>query len=84
MIKEEFSFQHINDYLYNSIDLLIAGFPNNEERSCFFSNIWKEKNKNILLIRLEGNSSVICQMICNKVIACEKNLDLCVGLPRFK
>lgn len=83
MIKEEFSFRHMEDYLSNSINLLIAGFPNNEERSVFFYNLWKEKNKDILLVQLEGSGFVICHQISNKTIVSEKKLDLCVGLPRL-
>lgn len=55
MIKEEYSFSHIEDYLYDNIDLLIAGFSSEEERSVFFSELWKSKNKDILYLALENN-----------------------------
>ena len=83
MIKEEYSFHHIEDYLYDNIDLLIAGVPCNDERSNFFSNLWTSKNKDILFLSLENNKTVIFRLICNNTVKIEQKCDLCVGLPRL-
>lgn len=83
MIKEEYSFQHIENYLYDNIDLLIAGLPNAEERSEFFSELWKSKNKDILFLALEDNKTVEFKLVCNNTIKMDLKCDLCVGLPRL-
>lgn len=83
MIKEEYSFHHIEEYLYNNIDLLIAGLPNAEERSSFFSNLWTSKNKDILFLALEKNETVVFRLIINNAVVLEQECDLCVGLPRL-
>lgn len=83
MIKEEYSFHHIKDYLYDNIDLLIAGFPSAEERSSFFSKLWASKNKDILFLALENNETVIIRLICNNAVRIDQKCDLCVGLPRL-
>lgn len=83
MIKEEYSFSHIEDYLYDNIDLLIAGFSSEEERSVFFSELWKSKNKEILYLALENNEIVAIKWISNNIVRIEQRFDLCVGLPRL-
>ena len=83
MIKEEYSFSHIEDYLYDNIDLLIAGFSSEEERSVFFSELWKSKNKDILYLALENNEIVAIKLISNNIVRIEQRCDLCVGLPRL-
>lgn len=83
MIKEEFSFSHLEDYLYDQIDLLIAGFPDAEERSNFFSDIWNDKSKDILFLRLESNETVVCNFTQNKTVKKKLKLDLCVELPKL-
>lgn len=83
MIKEEYSFPHVEDYLYDHIDLLIAGVPNAEERSAFFSELWKSKNKDILFLSLEDSETVVLKFVRNNTVAIEQKCDLCVGLPRL-
>lgn len=83
MIKEEFSFNHVEDYLYDQIDLLIAGLPNAEERSVFFSDLWNNKGKDILFLHLEGTETVVCKLIRNKKALLDQKTDLCVGLPKL-
>lgn len=83
MIKEEFSFNHIGDYLYDKIDLLIAGIPSLEERSRFFSDLWKLKNKDILFLTLEDNETVVFTLISNQAKKINSKCDLCVGLPKL-
>jgi len=83
MIKEEFSFSHVEKYLLEHIDLLIAGEPKAEERSYFFSNLWNQKNKDILFLNLIGNGIVSYRLIQNKNEKSKQNIDLCLGLPRL-
>ena len=83
MIKEEYAFSHIESYLFENIDLLIAGFPTSEERSCYFSNLWISKNKSVLFLGLEKNGSVTYHLVENGSICKKSNCDLCVGLPRL-
>ena len=68
MIKEEYAFTHIQDYLYNNIDLLIAGTPNQEERSQFFSKEWDLKGKDILYLDLNKNELVKFKLVKNKTV----------------
>ncbi|MBE6700403.1 MAG: hypothetical protein E7582_00730 [Ruminococcaceae bacterium] len=83
MIKEEYSFCHMEDYLYNNIDLLISGQPNSEERSSFFSSLWMSKNKDVLFIDLENNETVIFKYLSNNNMVLNRRCDLCVGLPKL-
>lgn len=83
MIKEEYSFYHIEDYLYDNIDLLIAGFATAEERSCYFSELWTTKNKDVLFLMLDKNQTVVYQFVRNNTVVMKGRCDLCVGLPRI-
>ena len=83
MIKEEFSFAHLKDYLYDQIDLLVAGIPNAEERSHFFSDQWNNKSKDILFLNLEGDDTVSYKFVQNKSVKESNRIDLCVGLPKL-
>lgn len=83
MIKEEFSFSDMKDYLYDEIDLLIAGYPNTEDRSKFFYETWFNKGKDILLIKMDGNERVNCKLIMNHEAGTEFGDDLCVGIPKL-
>lgn len=82
MVKEEYAYSDIEDYLSQSIDLLIAGYPGKEERSCFFSNKWYDDNKDVLLIKRGDNETAFFKLIRNQQIKFEQQLDLCMGLPR--
>ncbi len=83
MIKEEYSFCHIEDYLYDNIDLLIAGFATAEERSGYFSELWTIKNKDVLFLMLDGNETVVYRFVRNNNVVMKGRCDLCVGLPRI-
>ena len=83
MIKEEFDFYDMEDYLYAQIDLLIAGNPCKEERSSFFTHLWEEKKKDVLLLELENKETVSCVFISNGITSSKRIIDLCVGLPRL-
>ncbi|WP_297958907.1 hypothetical protein [uncultured Ruminococcus sp.] len=79
MIKEEYSFHDINDYLFENINLLIVGFPKKEERCTFFSNLWRNKHIEIMYLKLYESEYVHIRTNQNK----ELKVDLCVGLPRI-
>ncbi len=82
MIKEEYAFSDIEDYLYGVIDLLIVGYPTNEERSTFFKEKWSALGRDILLVKREDSERVrCCYMQSNRVIS-EQIVDLCIGMPR--
>ncbi len=82
MIKEEYAFSDIADYLYKEIDLLIVGYPTNEERSVFFKEEWNALGGDVLLVKREDAECVrYCYMRNNRVI-CEQIVDLCIGMPR--
>ena len=83
MIKEEFSFSDMKDYLYDEINLLIAGYPKTEERSRFFYETWSKKGKDILLIKMDDNEKVTYKLIVNKEAGPERCLDLCIGIPKL-
>ncbi|MBQ0015061.1 MAG: hypothetical protein KBS82_07065 [Oscillospiraceae bacterium] len=82
MIKEEYTFSHIESYLLENIDLLITGFPKTEERSYYFSNLWSSKNKNILFVKLEKDNCVTCLLVKDG-LECKTTCELCVGLPKI-
>lgn len=82
MIKEEYAYSDLEDYLTQSVDLLIAGYPGTEERSCFFYNKWYNGNKDVLLIRRTDNESACFKLISNQETVFEDKVDLCIGLPR--
>lgn len=80
MIKEEYNFSDIDDYLYNNIDILIAGFPGCEERSKFFSDLWNKKNKEILYLKVDGSEKVILRYLKKDGTEINDQCDLCVEL----
>ena len=82
MIKEEYAFSDIEDYLYGAIDLLIVGYPTNEERSAFFQEKWNDLGRDILLVKREDAERVRYCYVQNKEIICEDVIDLCIGMPR--
>lgn len=66
MIKEEYSFDRIKDYLLNNIDLLIVGSPTSEERSRFFYDLWKSEKKDILILEKNNDEKINCSYCCNE------------------
>ena len=64
MIREEYNFNDIAEYLYETTDLLVAGNPTCEERSYFFSDVWKAKGKNVLQLKREDNDKLAYQVFC--------------------
>jgi hypothetical protein len=82
MIREEYDFCDIADYLYNNIDILIAGVPRSEERSAYFYTIWNKKQKDILLLSRIDNDTVHFNYIRETVSLRQGTLDLTIGTPQ--
>lgn len=55
MIREEYDYKDIEDYLISSETVLIAGCPTQEERSIFFSDKWKKNNQEIVFLNKPNN-----------------------------
>ncbi len=81
MIQEEYSYEDIEDYLSDNIDLLIVGKPNDDERSNFFFNRWTEKRKAILMLYRIHDGNVYLNYINNMGSTSNKIIDLCYRLP---
>lgn len=62
MINEEYSFDELSEYLFNNIDLLIVGEETQDDRSFYFFNLWKSKNKDILVIKNIDNQKIKCSI----------------------
>ena len=50
MIREEYDYQDLKSFLDSQETVLIAGWPTQEERSFFFSDIWKSQNREVILL----------------------------------
>lgn len=58
MIQEEFNYNDMSEYLKKTNDLLIAGFPGTDERSCYFVDEWTKEAKDILLFKMVSESTI--------------------------
>lgn len=83
MIREEFSFSDMADYLYKNNDLLIVGPESEDERSSFFFNEWNSRGKDVLVLeRVEDEKLHYCYLQ-NKQVSIDSSIDLCMGTPRL-
>lgn len=83
MLREEYAYSDIADYLYAKNDLLIVGPEGEDERSRFFYENWNVRNKMILrLIRINEDTVVYCWYNNGKMLLTER-IDLCLGIPRL-
>lgn len=79
MIREEYEFNDLREYLYEHNDILITGNSGEEERSVFFYNLWISKHKNVVkLIRV--NDKVAVESIIEGTYKRIEDLDLFIGL----
>ncbi|AFM02258.1 hypothetical protein Desde_3995 [Desulfitobacterium dehalogenans ATCC 51507] len=83
MIREEYDFNDIAEYLYDNIDLLIAGVPRAEERSSFFYNLWMERRKDILLLELLDNERIQYNYYTQTDLPRCGTIDLTIGTPKI-
>ncbi|BBB92238.1 MAG TPA: hypothetical protein PKA28_04795 [Methylomusa anaerophila] len=83
MIREEYLFEDIADYLYKSNDLLIAGMPSTEERSSFFKNLWTDRCKSVLLLKRLDDGNMFFQLCCGKDVVQQNTVDLCIATSRL-
>lgn len=77
MIKEEYNYRDVAQFLDGNIHMLIAGFPNKEERSSFFSNKWIKGNRDVLFLQREDNDKLRYLFVQNQNIVSEAVIDLC-------
>lgn len=80
VIREEYLFEDLAEYLYSSNDLLIAGEPSNEERSCFFLKHWKQRHKDVLLLKRLETDKVTYRFLHNDIFSTSRSVDLCTGI----
>ena len=83
IIREEYVFKDIADYLFSSNDLLIAGIPNTEERSRFFFNAWADRCKNVLLLHSVSDGKMVYQLYRGQNIIEQNTIDLCIATSRL-
>ena len=87
MIREEYDYSDVSDYLIKSKSLLIAGYPTKEERSCYLSEIWKKANLSIIFLKRcdNGIGNVECEYVTNgslQSVIVDLRTEL-VGLLRY-
>lgn len=83
VIKEEYDYQDINEYLFKNIDLIITGEPTNEERSTFIIKSWSEKKKPCLSISPDGIDKIkytYYNPLLNEFESLD-NINITIGLP---
>ncbi len=83
MVREEYEFIDIGEYLYNTNDLLIVGNPNSEERSSFFYRNWMDRNKDILLFCHSQSDNIIYKYFSKGSFQESQTVDLSIGIPRI-
>lgn len=83
LIREEYVFEDIKDYLENHNNLLIAGKPSLDERSHFFYDRWNILGKEILVLSREDNGKLSYQYISGGKVVDDKDIDLCMGTPKL-
>jgi hypothetical protein len=81
MIKEEYSFNDISSYLMSTIDLLICGEYNNEERRAFFYNEFINNNKPVLMLNLEKRNILFSKLIIDNYVNTTHNGEISNFLP---
>lgn len=82
MIREEYDFSDVSDYLFQNVDLLIVGKPKEDERSYFFLEKWKSLGKDILILDICNGLKLTYSFLHGSSIF-EETIDLCIGTPRL-
>ena len=82
MIREEYNYSDVSDYLLQNVDLLIVGKPKEDERSHFFFEKWKSSDKDILILDINKGLKLSYSFLHNSKIQGE-TIDLCMGTPRL-
>lgn len=83
MIREEFAFGDIAEYLYKNNELLIAGVPSEDERSLFFQSEWNNRKKDILLVERLPADQLHYQVFIESKLVHEDIGDLYNVTPRL-
>ena len=81
MIKEEYSYNDISSYLMSTIDLLISGEFNNEERCAFFYNEFINNNKQILALNLEERNILYSKLFVDNHANANQHGEISTFLP---
>ncbi len=81
MIKEEFSFYDVADYLYEDNELIIVGEKTIDERSYFFFDEWNKKGKAILKVSRTDNERLKYTYVTGGEEREASEIDLCVETP---
>lgn len=81
MIREEYNYIDVSEYLDRSNTVLISGFPCDEERSMFFFSQWSDKGKNILQISRVNDGKIFYRYTHNNCVLYENKIDLCIETP---
>ncbi len=83
MLKEEYSFNDISEFLFAKINLLICGFPKDEERSHFIPHQWLERKFDVLMLRSIENNRFFFNYIKKGTLQSGGDGDICNQLPRI-
>lgn len=83
MIREEFSFYDIADYLYKNNDLLIVGAASEDERSHYLFKEWNARGKDILVAKRVQDEKLHYSLWQKKSEVCSGCIDLCMGTPKL-
>ncbi|WP_312943158.1 hypothetical protein [Oscillibacter sp.] len=83
MIREEYVFEDVAEYLYENNELLIAGISREDERSHFFLNEWSIRKKDILLVDRRPGEQLYYKFVKNNQVIGENVVDFCIATPRL-
>jgi hypothetical protein len=81
VIKEEYSYKDISTYLKSSIDLLIVGNINIEERRSFFYNEFKDIISSVLFLEREKGNKLNSTLLTNNIEHKYQCDDISILLP---
>ena len=83
MIREEYDFCDVKEYLNKKNDLLIVGEPCFEDRSKYFYNLWNSNNKDILVLKKIDIDSICYRYLESGVSVKNGTISLSYGIHRL-
>jgi hypothetical protein len=83
MVKQEYAFDDISNYLLSSVDLLIAGEIYDESRCKYFFELWKIYKKPILILKTNEQNILHCSYLDEEKNVSDKDGDVSILLPRM-
>lgn len=84
MIHEEYDFKDLSNFLYDHNELLIAGMPRIEERTCFMTDLWNKRGKDILFFEILANNRLHYKFRDNEDGTIDISTELTGLLRHFK